>query len=522
MKIIHQNNNLISIIKKISVDQVLYLLLAIALSILFYYNIAYIDKPIVEWYSFRQTQTALTAEYLIKNGFSFDYETPVVGQGWSIPFEFPIYQQIVAWITQLTRLPITNVGRAVNFTFFLLTLIPIFNILRILDVNKRAVIFILILYFTAPVNIFWSGGFTIEECAQFFMLSFLYYALKILVRNFTSKDILLMFIFSTLGFLQKSTTIIPVFILVSLVFMFWFVRIQDLLAGKKNIILIFAALAISFWVGYEWVVFTDSVKEKNIIGRYLTSKALQSFNFGSFDQRISAKLWYEVIYGRIISTSIGPLAIILMLIAIILKKNTYRFVILTSIILFLSPFLIFTNLHIQHDYYQAANVIFWNISLGLSIIIIGDRLIGDRTTTRKFIYIFLLIAIYSYNLFSFYGSIFYKQRILDIKETTERSLMITNYVKNNTPEDSIVVWYGFDWNSIGAFYSGRRSLTVPHYGDIQIDSANHVEKYISSKPSAIVICPFNQRDSVESIIKSKYPTARTHAIRDCTIYLLTP
>jgi hypothetical protein len=52
----------------------------------------FLSKPILEGNGFRQAQTALTSYYLIKNGFSFSYWTPVIGQGWSVPFEFPIYQ----------------------------------------------------------------------------------------------------------------------------------------------------------------------------------------------------------------------------------------------------------------------------------------------------------------------------------------------------------------------------------------------------------------------------------------------
>jgi hypothetical protein len=57
----------------------------------------------LDLYSFRQTQTAITTYWLGINGFSLNYETPVVGPPWSIPFEFPLYQYMVVLLARMLR-----------------------------------------------------------------------------------------------------------------------------------------------------------------------------------------------------------------------------------------------------------------------------------------------------------------------------------------------------------------------------------------------------------------------------------
>jgi hypothetical protein len=63
---------------------------AIALGFFIGLSLLYSTQPPLENHSFRQTQTALTAWWFVRDGFSFAYLTPVGGPPWSIPFEFPL------------------------------------------------------------------------------------------------------------------------------------------------------------------------------------------------------------------------------------------------------------------------------------------------------------------------------------------------------------------------------------------------------------------------------------------------
>src|SRR5690349_3116714 len=65
-------------------------------------------------HNFRQTQTAITSYYMIRGGPFLKYETPVFGVPWSIPFEFPLYQWIVAKASVSFDLSLESAGRAVS------------------------------------------------------------------------------------------------------------------------------------------------------------------------------------------------------------------------------------------------------------------------------------------------------------------------------------------------------------------------------------------------------------------------
>src|SRR5262249_8160029 len=62
-------------------------------------------------HGFRQSQTAITVDYLLKGGPWVNYETPVLGPPWSIPFEFPLYQWITAIAVLVFRVPVEQAGR---------------------------------------------------------------------------------------------------------------------------------------------------------------------------------------------------------------------------------------------------------------------------------------------------------------------------------------------------------------------------------------------------------------------------
>jgi len=181
------------------------------LTYFFYSNYRFINIPIVEDHAFRQTQTALTAYYFIKNGFSFAYETPVVGQGWSIPFEFPIYQYITALITQLLNLDLSKTGRLVNLAFTSATCIPFYFSLKLLKVKPSATFFSLTLFISSPIYLFWGGTFMIEGAALFFMMGFFYYALVLTFKQISNKDVIFYGLFLCFALLQKVTTVLPVF-----------------------------------------------------------------------------------------------------------------------------------------------------------------------------------------------------------------------------------------------------------------------------------------------------------------------
>lgn len=499
------------------IDSVLLIVLLGVISHTVFINFKYISKPIVEWYSFRQTQTALTADYLIKNGFSFKYETPVAGEPWSIPYEFPIFQQVVAWVSTVFHLPLTDTGRSVCFVFFALSSYLLFRIMKRLGLGLRETVLAQIYFWVLPVNIFWAGTFMIEYAALFFTLCFLYFAIKIIQRSPSYVDILGAGIFLTLALLQKITTALAVLMMVGIALVFYSGKLKDLRQNKINILGIALLFMIPMLLGYKWVKFTDEIKSQNAIGFYLTSEQLKTWNYGTLDQRMSSELWTKAIYERSLKPLGGPLIIIACIASVFFIDKKRKILAAVSLLLFILPYLVFTNLYIRHDYYQAANNVFLCAFLGICLTgIIGP--LGRINAMRSTLFLMIMLASTGLSISNFYKSIFYKQKSLDITFTNEKILMLAEYVRTHTPENSVVVWYGCDWNSSGAFYSKRKSLTVPDYGDLEIATINNMERFLSSRPSAIVVCPFGRRETVERTLKEKYPEMRPHNILDSTVY----
>src|SRR5262249_24099130 len=126
---------------------------------------------LIEDQGFRQTQTAITAYYMVGQAPKLAYETPVLGPPWSIPFEFPLYQWLVAGIVTALHTPLDQTGRFVSIAFYLLTLFPANQILKELRFSKPSRLVILALLLTSPFYIYWSRSFLIESTALFLSLS---------------------------------------------------------------------------------------------------------------------------------------------------------------------------------------------------------------------------------------------------------------------------------------------------------------------------------------------------------------
>ena len=86
------------------------LLLIYGLSALAYLTIASWSSPILDMFGFRQAQTAISAYWIAKGGPLFAYQTPVFGYPWSIPFEFPLYQWLVALLADSSGLSLDQGG----------------------------------------------------------------------------------------------------------------------------------------------------------------------------------------------------------------------------------------------------------------------------------------------------------------------------------------------------------------------------------------------------------------------------
>jgi hypothetical protein len=341
----------------------------------------------------------------------------------------------------------------------------------------------------------------IEGAALFFLLCFIYNSIPLIRGNFSNKKLLLTFIFLTLAFLQKITTVLPAMLIIYLYIISISIHKRISLFNKINI-KIFLVFFSSTLIAIIWLKYTDLIKSENPIGSLITSAHLAQWNYGTISQRISSTLWLDVIYERNIKNNsfyiFGIGCILFSLLNTRLKSP--KKIIFFSFILFLAPFLSFTNLHIIHNYYQTANSVFFSIAAGISICYILDRYL----LSKPIVYLTLIFGIIISNYFHFSNQYLpYLKNGLSYQNS--RTILVSEFIKNNTPTQLPIVIYGYDWSSEIAFYSERKSLTVPTWGNFEVDVIQNPNKYLKSKPSAYILCPVSNLQHLRILVESSNP-----------------
>lgn len=493
-------------------------------SIFFIFNIIAINEPLFGFHSFRQSQTAITSFYLIQNGFSFNYETPVVGYPWSIPFEFPIYQWIVANLSSLSGFNLTSTGRFVSLIFGYLCIVPIYKSLLILGILRKYIYLIISLFLTTPLYLYWSGTFMIESTALFFSLYFLYYSIRIFKGDHKFITFLIGAILLTLALLQKATTALPILVIVCLFYLFNF-NLNIFRKNSKVYFLFFLFFICPVLILYCWVNFTDSVKELNPIGLSLTSKALQSWNWGSSDHRFSNELWSDAVYDRnIIYNSIGIYGLIMISFGFFFSKCHIKKIIFSSSLLFIIPFLFFPVLHKVHNYYQYSNLVFYIILLSISIIYFIEFVlhkINQKFLNLNIIHSFIFIILIGISLSKFYFGSYGKDKFHSLDITKNRTYLISQFVKDSTPKNSSVIVYGYDWSGEIAYYSERKALTLP-WERWDSEAITNTDKFLPNiKIGAIVNCygrNSKKSKNLKKLINENY-NVDTYIISECTVFI---
>ncbi|MEQ1529466.1 MAG: hypothetical protein ABL925_09125, partial [Methylococcales bacterium] len=178
-----------------------------------------------------------------------------------------------------------------------------------------------------------------------------------------------------------------------------------------------------------------------------------------------------------------------------------------SLLLGIAPLFLFTNLHLAHEYYQVANVIF--ILYAVAIVLGGVLLpaLGHPVA----LLVLLLIVISNYiALFSGYMAL-----ITHVFTKESRDLAIGEILKRELPENGQFVAFGNEWSSTFAYISQRKSFTVPEwfkkYQQVKLNPENFVEK---ERLGAIVLCSVQSPNISDLILwssnKRSWKIGETH------------
>jgi hypothetical protein len=328
-------------------------------------------QPIMDMFAFRQTQTAISVYWLWKGGDWFAYETPVLGYPWAMPFEFPLYQYLVA-LLHLAGVPIDVGGRLISFAFYLGCLWPLWLLFRTYRLGRYAYLAVSILFLSSPLCLYWSRTVMIESCALFFGLLWL----ALLAHLLTAPRLVILLwtvLAGTCAILAKSTTF-PAFLVVGgLLFLHQLLRDGIAAPHRRPLILAVAAFIVPLVIGYVWVIYSDAVKLPNAFGYKLTSRALTTWTFGTWAQRTSSQFWLDVVVLRALPQIFGyGFLLAIGLAGAALASRRFAGPMVLATVGFVVPFLVFTNLHFHHDYYQYANALFGLAAVGLGIASIAE------------------------------------------------------------------------------------------------------------------------------------------------------
>jgi 4-amino-4-deoxy-L-arabinose transferase-like glycosyltransferase len=467
---------------------ILNIFLAIAIFYFILVNIIQIDNPLLDRHGFRQTQTALTSYWQTEGGLRFDYQTPVIGKPWMVPFEFPIFQSIVS----ITAIFIGNLdisGKLVSLLAALITIPYSWKILEEFKFKDNEIKIAHIIYFTMPTITFWSGTFMIESTALFFTLGAIYhFILAVQNKKFTINYIFFS-VLLTFAFLQKVTTILVPFGMTGGLFLYHSMgsKIIKINFFEKFLLIVSAVLSCLIFV--FWLRYSDSIKTEGEIAQHLTSNALAHWNYGGFDEFFNLQYWRSILLRAFSMNSaiiLGPLFLSISIFKIGLKRNVK---VVVCVILFFLPMLIFKPLHRVHDYYQYSNLIFLAVLMGH---IIGGQIDGGR----KYIMIYLTFIVVAINVIIFTG-VYANSKFTKIHFNQNNTLKLSNYIKNHTTEGDVILTFGADWSSEISYYSQRRAVMVPDWYLMKDVNKNSIDvknlftnwsKYTDYYYKAMVLC----------------------------------
>lgn len=403
---------------------------------------------------FRQTQTAISAYYIQKEGYHLAYPTPVLGKPWSIPMEFPLYEwAVVAW-SNATHMPLIQSGRLVSLVCFYLTLPALFLLLGRCELPPRRRLLVLGMVLTCPIYIFYVRAFLIETMALMFAAWFLLGVVETL-RTRRAAWLIFANLAGICAGLAKVTTLM-VFLLPGAVWGILFVArawprrgagwrplLQTLALGIGT--LIAPAVASAAWIRYS-----DALKAANPSAHFLTSTNLFSFNFGQWDDRFSWKIWHVLLqtWNRDLLSIWAFAALIL---AAILASRRWRKRALLCFGLFVLVQLIFPLLYALQDYYFIANAV-------LLMAAGGFVLCGVLESSRAVWARYLLVV------FVFAGQLWlYGRDYLPQLRSTAGSFGgtgLTLALKDLTDPNDVLVVFGNDWSSVIPFYAQCRALMI--------------------------------------------------------------
>ena len=481
---------------------------------------AHASDYILEQHGFRQTQTAITAYWFLRDGFRFAYLTPVLGAPWSVPFEFPLFQLLTAYAVKVTGLSLDTAGRSMSFVFFLAALWPMFLLGRWMKMPRTFFPIAGTLYCCSPLYLFWGKTFMIESLALFLALLFLALAVHVMSAKETPTPGVIgaLCVTGTLAALVKVTTVGPIFVLVFVLLATCLVRkwrtdrrLNVAILTGSPVLPTLVALILAGACFLAWNRFADAIKATSDLTAWLESSNLTGWTFGTASERVGSELWLHTILGRAVPESIGVGALLVLGVAFAARLSRRQWLgVVVYLVLFLGSFLIFPHLHIVHNYYQYANAVYLLLSAAVVLAALSEE--------RPVWAVGAVLVIATLQLTGFakgYGTV---GAVRDPADS--RVLELSLALKNHMARDAAFVGFGLDWSAEVPYYSERRGVLVPEPPMLATRLARNPAAFLGGVPlEAVVVCPSAQQTGDDlAAIAALTVGSRKESVAGCEIF----
>ena len=452
------------------------------------FALKYSGQPLLDLHSFRQTQTALTSFWLAKEGFKFAYETPVGGYPWAIPFEFPLYQYLAALFASSMGVKLEVAGRVLSFAFLVACLVPIKSIIEKLKLSDNVLPILVAVTFSSPVCLYWGRAFMIETAALFFAVASLPFFINVLKGDKVASSTAFFVLFSTLSILQKSTTSLPLLVVLTFVYAYGQIkapRPASYSVAATSLALAMLMFGVPLLVGGAWTLYTDLVKADNPFGTQLISAELTAWTWGTVSQRLSSDIFVNVLWQRIfVGNLAGPLGLGLFVWALSRRSDArVKQIIWVSLSAGVLPIFLFTNLHLVHDYYQTASTVF--LIFGLAVIL-GEQV--PKAFKHPSVVVLLTGLVVICNGWAF-SNHYLPAATMNYTRYNSRIMAIAEVLRREVPQGHSFIAFGNDWSSSLAYLANRKSFTVPPFFKQYDDVLRRPHDFVGNAPlGAIVVC----------------------------------
>jgi hypothetical protein len=317
-------------------------------------------QPLLAHHAIRQTQTAISIYWYVKEGIDFlRPPLPLYGPDHpSNPFEFPLYQAAVAALLRLVgrdSLDAVEVAsRLVNFISFLVAGALLHRMVY-RQIDRLHADVALVIWLVLPFAYFWSLTSMIEFTALALALASLDQTIRLAERpEGSGPSLWLAGLWGSLAYLCKATTM-AAFAPAAL---FGYLHERNLLRTwrpkRRDTAALVIAFALPVLVGYAWTHWAAHVRAGNV---FLQAGAdpgrLATWILGTPDQRLDPVVWKQIL-GQVSGLQI--LGVIGVPIAILGLWAIGRQAVIFWLLPVVFSFLVFTNLYYRHDYYQIATL----------------------------------------------------------------------------------------------------------------------------------------------------------------------